>query len=95
MVGTITDPLAPAETVSPSPIASTPIGLIIVIAVVAALDASVSCTLATIPEAIVLMFNPVSRQVNEPCAEAQDILLPAAVAAGPAYAAMAEIWLEG
>ena len=52
--------------------------------------------MATTPEAIVLVFNPVSRQVNRPPdAEAQEIALLAAVAAGPATSAMAEIWLGG
>jgi hypothetical protein len=51
--------------------------------------------LAATPEAIVLVFDPVSRQVNNPDAEAQYMALPAAVAAEPALAPMAEIWLEG
>jgi len=42
MAGRVTVPLAPADTDSPSPAASTPTGLLIVMAVVAALDASVS-----------------------------------------------------
>jgi len=42
MVGTVTIAPAPTETGSPLPVASTPIGLFIVIAVVAALAASVS-----------------------------------------------------
>jgi hypothetical protein len=51
--------------------------------------------LATTPEAIVLVFDPASRQVNKPDAEAQYMVLPAAVAAEPALAAMAEMWPEG
>ena len=42
MVGIVMIPLAPAETGSPSPVESTPIGLVIVTAVVTALDARVS-----------------------------------------------------
>jgi hypothetical protein len=71
MAGRATTPLVPAETVSPSPPASTPIGLVTVIAVVPAVDASVSWTFATTPAAIVLVFSPVSRQVSEPDDEAQ------------------------
>jgi hypothetical protein len=71
MAGTVTIALAPADTVSPLPVASTPTGLFIVIAVVTALAASVNWMLATTPEAIVLVFNPDSRQVNKPDADAQ------------------------
>jgi hypothetical protein len=91
IAATATTPLVPAETVSPSPPASTPTGLVTVIAVVPAVAASVSWTFATIPAAIVLVFGPVSRQVSEPDAEAQSMVLPAAVAAEPALAVMAEI----
>jgi hypothetical protein len=42
MAGTVTIALAPADTVSPLPVASTPTGLFIVIAVVTALAASVN-----------------------------------------------------
>jgi len=72
MVGTVTIALVTAETVSPSPIASTPIALVIVIVVVPAVGASVSVTVAATPEAIVLAFaGPASRQVTEPVAEEQ------------------------
>jgi hypothetical protein len=94
-VGTMMVPFAPADTGSASPVASTPIGFVIATAVVTAFAARVSWTLATIPVAIVLVFTPVSRQVNEPDAEAQYMVLPAAVAAGPVPAEIAEIWLAG
>jgi hypothetical protein len=42
MVGIVMTPLAPAETGNPSPVKSTPTGLVIVTVVVTALDASVS-----------------------------------------------------
>jgi hypothetical protein len=66
------------ETVAPVPatditlpVGSTPIGLAMVIAVVPAVGASVSCTVAATPEAIVFVFDPVRTQVNKPVAEAQ------------------------
>jgi hypothetical protein len=72
MVGTVTIAFVSAETVSPSPIASTPTALVIVIAVVPAVGASVSVTVAATPETIVLAFvGPASRQVTEPVAGAQ------------------------
>jgi hypothetical protein len=72
MVGTLTTAFVTAETVSPSPIASTPTALGIVIAVVPAVGASVSVIVAATPETIVLAFvGPASRHVTEPVAEAQ------------------------
>jgi hypothetical protein len=50
---------------------------------------------AATPEAIVLVFNPASRHVITPDAEAQYMVLPAAVATEPANSVTAEIWLEG
>lgn len=71
MAGTVTTPLVPAVTVSPLPFASTPTGLFTVIAVVPAIDANVSCTFATTPAAIVLVFDPVRMQVSDPDAGVQ------------------------
>jgi hypothetical protein len=72
MAGTATIAFVTAETVRPSPIASTPTALVIVIAVVPAVGASVSVTVAATPEAIVVAFvGPASRHVTEPAAEAQ------------------------
>jgi hypothetical protein len=71
MVGTVMTALVPAETGNPLPVASTPTGLFIVIAVVTGLAASVNCTLAITPEDIVLVFDPVSRHVSKPDAEVQ------------------------
>ena len=91
ILGTVMTPLAPAETGSPLPVASTPTGLDSVTAVLIALDASVNWTLATTPGASVFAFEPVRRQVYSPAADAQYTVLPAAVATGPAPAEMAAI----
>jgi hypothetical protein len=93
IVGTVTIAFVTAETASPLPDASTPPALVIVIAVVPAVGASVSVTVAATPEAIVLA-DPASRQVNEPVAEAQYTVLLPAVATRPASTEMVEIWLE-
>jgi hypothetical protein len=50
---------------------------------------------AATPESIVLVFNPASKHVIAPDAEAQYMVLPAAVATGPANSLMAEICLAG
>jgi hypothetical protein len=44
---------------------------------------------------MILAFNPASRQVINPDAEAQYIVLSAATATGPAAMATVEIWLAG
>lgn len=95
MLGTVMIPLAPAETDSPSPIALTPVRLVIATVVVVALAASVSWTLPTTPDAIALVFDPVSRQVNTPVVDAQEMVLLAAVAAEPALIEMDETWAAG
>ena len=67
-----------------------------VIAVVPAVGARVTVTVAATPDDIVLaLVGPASRHVTKPVAEAQYIALPAAVAAGLARTDTAEIWLEG
>jgi hypothetical protein len=70
MAGTVTTAVA-EEIVSAVPVASTPTGLVKVIAVVPVLDASVSWTLAITPAAIVLVFDPISRHLSDPDVEAQ------------------------
>ena len=95
IAGTVTIAFVTPETVCPSPVASTPTGLVIVMAVVPAVGVSVSITVAATPEAIGFAFvGPVSTQVTGPV-EAQYAVLPAAVATGPATTEMAEIWPEG
>ena len=42
-----------------------------------------------------MVFIPASRQLITPGDEAQDTVLPAAVATGPANSAIVEIWLAG
>jgi hypothetical protein len=59
--------------------------------VVVALTGKVSWTVATTPEAIVLAFKPATTQVNAPGTEVHESVFPAAVATGPAVAAIAEI----
>jgi hypothetical protein len=89
--GTATMPPAVVNVGSSEPVAATPTGFDMLICVVVALVARVSWTLATTPVAIPLVFRPASKQVNEPCAEEHESVFPAAVAAGPAVALIAEI----
>jgi hypothetical protein len=67
--------------------------LLIPTVAVLALAASVIWTFATIPELMVFVFRPERRHVYNPGAAAQDALLPAESAAGPAVTATVEIWL--
>jgi hypothetical protein len=50
---------------------------------------------AIIPDEMGLVFEPDSRQLMEPDTEEQDIVLLAAVAAGPANSAIDETWAAG
>jgi hypothetical protein len=93
MVGTATIAFVTPDTLSLLPSGLTPTALVIVIAVVPAVGASVNVTVAATPAAIMLAFDPVSRQIIEPFAEAQFTVLLAAVATGPGSTEMAEIWL--
>jgi hypothetical protein len=76
---------------SPKPVASTATAFVTLSKVVVALAASVTWMLATTPADIALGFKPVARQVNKPGAEWHDTVLPAAAAAGPVVAPIAEI----
>lgn len=76
---------------SPEPFASTSTGFAMPIDVEVDFAAMVSWTLATTPAAIVFVFKPVSRQVNKLDTTVHDNVFPAAVAAGPAVALIAEI----
>jgi hypothetical protein len=89
--GTATVPPVVLNAGSPEPVAATPTAFIMLIDVVVALAASVTWMLATAPADIAFVFKPVSRQVKKPGAEAHESVFPAAVAAGPAVAPMAEI----
>jgi hypothetical protein len=93
IAGTAIMPPAVFNVGSPDPVASTSTEFDMLIAVVVALAAIVSCMLATTPAAIAFAFGPVSRQVSEPAAEVHKSVFPAAVAAEPAVAPMLEIWL--
>lgn len=48
---------------------------------------------ATTPELMLVVFRPVRKHVNEPVAGAHRIVFPAAVAAVPAVAPIADTWL--
>jgi hypothetical protein len=78
-----------ANTVSAEPVASTATVLFMVIDGAVPWVVGVSWMLATTPGTIGFVFKPLSTQVRKPGAEAQDSVLPAAVAAGPAVAVMA------
>jgi hypothetical protein len=89
--GTVTIPPAVVNEGSPEPVASTPTAFDMPIDAVVALVARVSWTLATTPAVIAFVFKPAARHVNKPGAEAHESVFPAAVAAGPAVALIAEI----
>jgi hypothetical protein len=69
--GTATTPPDAVIAGIPKPVAVTPTGFDTPIDVVAALAAIFTWTLATTPEAMVLVFKPVSTQLRRPAAEAQ------------------------
>jgi hypothetical protein len=95
MVGTMMLPPVP-ETVIPVPVASTPTVLVMFIAAVTALVGTANCMMAAAPEAIILVFNPASRQVIEPNdGGAHDSVFPAVAAAEPTVTLLTEIWPEG
>jgi hypothetical protein len=71
IVGTVTIAPVPEKTDTILPVVSTPTGLARAIPVVPAVGASVSCTNAATPVAIVFVFDPVRTQVNKPVAGAQ------------------------
>jgi len=93
--GTATVPPVVLNAGSAEPVAPTPTPFVRLIGVVVALAASVTWILATTPADIALEFEPVARQVNKPGAEVHDSVFPAAAAAGPVVAPIAEIWLLG
>lgn len=79
------------DTGSSEPVASTPTVFSMRIDGVVASAGSVSWMLATTPLDIAFMFKPVRMQVNKPGVELHERVFPAAVAAGPAVAPIAEI----
>jgi hypothetical protein len=83
----------PADTGSPEPVASTPTGFDMLIDGVVVL-APKNWMLATTPLDIGFVFKPARTQMNNPGVALHDSVFPAAVAAGPAVAAIDEIWLK-
>jgi hypothetical protein len=79
-----------ADTGNPEPVASTPTGFDMPIDGVVVL-APKYWTLATTPLDIVFAFKPARTQMNNPGVALHDSVFPAAVAAGPAVAAIDEI----
>jgi len=91
--GTVTEaPVADNEPI-PVPGPLTPSDLVSPIDVVVADCVSVTWISATTPEPIVVVFRPVTRQVSEPVAGAHRIVFPAAFAAVPTAAPIADTWL--
>jgi len=93
--GTVMTAPTDADTLRDAPLALTATGFDMEIEVVAAAGAMVTFTYATMPDAIVLAFNPLSTHLTEPAMEAQVNDLPAAVADGPAARDKTAIWLAG
>ena len=89
--GTVMFPPVGAEILSAVPVTLAATGFGIVIEVEVAAGARVTLTEATTPDAMVLVFNPVKRQVDKPPFDAQDSTLLAAIADGPG-AWTIEIW---
>lgn len=78
------------NTSSSEPVASTPTVFERLSDGVVTFAASVSWMFATTPVDIALLFKPVRTQVYKPGTEAHESVFPAAVAAGPAVAPIAE-----
>jgi hypothetical protein len=75
----------------PTPAALTALAFDIATEAFVAEGIMVICTCPATPEAMTFVFNPVSRQVDEPAADTQLIVLPPAVAAGPGVTENIEI----
>jgi hypothetical protein len=88
---TVILPPAVVSAGSAEPVPSTPTAFDMKIDVVVALPAKVAWTFATIPADIEFVFGPIATQVSKPGVEVHVTVFPAATAAGPAVAPIAEI----